>query len=113
VPSFPTPNSARMRAVSLSAFRSPAMPSSMILRDGFGFVISRTGGKLEPGARSIKCLGHGFNVLGLESESMGSGFWHRGAAGVCVEGQKPRPRGEVFGTGANTRPFLHRHESQN
>ena len=47
-------------------------------RDEFGFVISRTDGKVEPRARSIERLAHGFNVLGLESEGLGSRFWHRG-----------------------------------
>ena len=42
------------------------------LRDVFGYLISRTDGKLKLGAHSVKCLAHGFNVLGLESETTGS-----------------------------------------
>ena len=47
-------------------------------RDKFGFVISPADGKLEPRARSVERFAHGFNVLGLESEGLGSRFWHRG-----------------------------------
>ena len=46
-------------------------------RDKFGFVISRTDGKLESRARNVERLAHGFNMLGLESESARSGLWHR------------------------------------
>jgi hypothetical protein len=42
--------------------------------DKFGFVISRTDGNLKPRARGVKGLAHGFNVLGLESESVESGL---------------------------------------
>jgi hypothetical protein len=52
-------------------------------RDKFCLLISRTRGKLKLGARSVERPAHGFNVVGLESESMASGFWHRGVA--CVE----------------------------
>ena len=48
-------------------------------RDKFGFVISRTDGKLKPRTRGLERLAHGFNVLKVERESMGSGSWHRGA----------------------------------
>ena len=54
-----------------------------LARDKFCFVISRTDGKLKSGACNLERLAHGFNVLGLESESMRSGSWHRGAAAVC------------------------------
>jgi hypothetical protein len=46
-------------------------------RDKFGFLISGTGGKLKPRARGVERLAHGFNLLGLESEGLGSRFWHR------------------------------------
>ena len=41
-------------------------------RDKFSYLVSRAGGKLKLGAHSVKCLAHGFNVLGLESETTGS-----------------------------------------
>jgi hypothetical protein len=47
-------------------------------RDKFGFLIAGASGKLKPGARSIERLAHGFDVLGLESDSIGNGSWHRG-----------------------------------
>ena len=51
-------------------------------RDKFGYVISRTDGKLKLGAHSVKRVAHGFNVLGLESETTGSRSWHREATDV-------------------------------
>jgi hypothetical protein len=51
-------------------------------RDKFCLLIAGTGGKLKPRAGSIECLAHGFNMLGLESESTGSRFWHRGVTDV-------------------------------
>jgi hypothetical protein len=52
--------------------------------DKLGFLISRTGETLKHCARGIERLAHGFQVLGLESESVDSGSWHRGAARVGV-----------------------------
>jgi hypothetical protein len=40
--------------------------------DKFGFVISRTDGKLKPRTRNVERLAHGLNVLRVERESMGS-----------------------------------------
>jgi hypothetical protein len=60
-------------------------------RDKFGYLISRTDGKLKLGAHSVKCVAHGLNVLGLESESTGSGSWHRGATDMrsgAIPGQR-------------------------
>jgi hypothetical protein len=74
-------------------------------RDKFGFVISRADGKLKPRTRSVERLAHGFNVLGVKSESMGSRFWHRGAYPVWSDAVSrrrtatPRPQGEVLGRG--------------
>ena len=80
-------------------------------RDKFGYLISRTDGKLKLGAHSVKRVAHGLNVLGLESESTGSRSWHRGATDVrsgAVPGQRmcdylnregPDPKGSVWGRG--------------
>jgi hypothetical protein len=43
-------------------------------RDTFGYLISRTDGKLKLGAHSVKRVAHGSNVLGLESESTEAGL---------------------------------------
>ena len=58
-----------------------AGPSKLVdpAGDKFGFVISRTDGKLKSRARNVERLAHGFNMLGLESESARSGSWHRRA----------------------------------
>jgi hypothetical protein len=48
-------------------------------RGKFSHAITRADGELEPGAHGFKRLVHGLNVLGLESESTGSGSWHHGA----------------------------------
>ena len=45
-------------------------------RDKFGYLIPRAGGKLKLDAHSGKRPLHGFNVLGLESDGLGSGSWH-------------------------------------
>ena len=45
-------------------------------RDKFGYLISRAGGKLKLDAHSGKRPLHGFNVLGLERDGLGSGSWH-------------------------------------
>jgi hypothetical protein len=45
-----------------------------------GHPIFRAHGKLELDAHSVKRLVHGLNMLGLESESMGSRSWHHGVA---------------------------------
>jgi hypothetical protein len=86
-------------------------------------LISRTDGKLKLAAHSVKRVAHGSNVLGLESETTGSRSWHLGATDVeagrprpanerLPEPRRPRPQGEVFGVGANTRPvFWRRQES--
>jgi hypothetical protein len=74
-------------------------------RDKFGFVISRTDGKLKPRTRNVECLAHGFNVLGVERESMGRGSWHRGAyrCGATLspadELRRPDPKGKSWGQG--------------
>jgi hypothetical protein len=84
-------------------------------RDKFGYLVSRTDGKLKLGAHSVKRVAHGFEVLGLESNRMGSGSWHRGVADVwsgAVLGQRmcdylnregPDPKGKCSGPGATTR----------
>jgi len=43
-------------------------------RDKFGYLISRTDGKLKLGAHSVKRVAHGLNVLGLESEVREAGL---------------------------------------
>ena len=50
--------------------------------DQLSHAITRADGELEPGAHGFKRPVHGLNVLGFESESTGSGSWHRGAADV-------------------------------
>jgi hypothetical protein len=51
-------------------------------RDKFGYLISRTDGKLKLAAHSVKRVAHGSNVLGLESETTGSRSWHLGVTDV-------------------------------
>ena len=74
-------------------------------RDKFGSVISRTDEKFKPRTRNVERLAHGFNVLGVERESMGSASWYRGAYPVwsgAVSRRRtatPRPQGEVLGRG--------------
>ena len=51
-----------------------------LLPDQLGHPIFRARGELELGAHSLKGPVHGLNVLGLVSESSGSGPYHHGAA---------------------------------
>jgi hypothetical protein len=91
-------------------------------RDKFSYLVSRAGRKLKLGAHRAKCLAHGVNVLGLESESTGSWSWHRGATDVrsgAVYGHRryylnrkaPTPRGSVRGRGQHKAGFWRRQES--
>jgi hypothetical protein len=81
------PNPELCKRARSKPFRVPlAGPGKLndLRRDKFGCLIFRTGRKLKPCAHSIKRLAHSFNVRGLESDTMGSGSWHRGAADVRV-----------------------------
>ena len=63
-------------------------------RDKFGFVISRTDEKFKPRTRNVERLAHGFNVLGLESEGLGSRFWHRGITDVSRRAKRSSLRSQ-------------------
>ena len=52
-----------------------------LLPDQFCHAISQADRELKLGAHGFKRPVHGADLLGLESESAGSGSWHRGAAG--------------------------------
>jgi hypothetical protein len=86
--------------------------------DQLGRAITRADGELEPGAHRFKRPLHGFNVLGLESESTGSGSWHLGVADLwsgAVPGERlcdylscegPDPKGKFLGPGPAQGRFL-------
>jgi hypothetical protein len=86
-------------------------------RDKFGYLISRTDGKLKLAAHSVKRVAHGLNVLGLESETTGSRSWHLGATDLRSWGRprpadvrlpEPRstdPKGKCLGPGPTQGPF--------
>ena len=77
-------------------------------RDSFSYLVSGAGGKLKAGADSAKCLVHGFNLLGLESESTGSGSWHGGAIDA-LNGHAPDRRHAT----ADCSQMCDRHEELN
>jgi hypothetical protein len=86
--------------------------------DQLGHAIAQADGELEPGAHGSKRPLHGFNVLGLESESSGSGSWHLGVTDVwsgAVPGERlcdylncegPDPKGKFWGRGQHKGRFL-------
>jgi len=76
-----------------------------LLPDQVGYPIFRARGELELGAHSLKGPVHGLNVLGLVSESSGSGPYYHGAA----DGLELAAHRHSHGT-ARCRQMCDRHE---